>query len=80
MVTGPPGTLTEAHELVAKLRPALSAPPGSWLEFRLRAARIYADVADVDRFHHHEASYWAASERKKADAIRAELKKPGGEQ
>jgi hypothetical protein len=78
-MTKEPRTLTEAHELVAKIRPALDAPAGSWLEFRLQAARIYAEVADIDRFHYHEATSWAAAERKKADAIRGQLKRAGDE-
>ena len=50
-----PTTLTKAHDLVMKVRPAADAPLAKWLQFREFAARVYTEVADIDRHHHHEA-------------------------
>ncbi|WP_374058963.1 AMED_5909 family protein [Saccharomonospora sp. NB11] len=36
----------------------------------LRSARVYAEVAEIDRAHHHEARYWADRERRKAEEIK----------
>jgi hypothetical protein len=72
-MTKTPKTLAEAHDLVLTLRPPVGAPASAWLQFRLHAARIYTEVADIDRHHHHEATYWAAFEREKANAIRQDL-------
>lgn len=72
-----PKTLAEAHDLVSKLRPPLDAPLSAWLQFRQHSARIYTEVADVDRYHHHEATYWAAFEREKATAIRRQMTEAG---
>lgn len=69
----PPKTLAEAHDMLMKIMPKLDAPPRTWLEFRLRAAQVYTAVADVDRFHHHEAMYWAAFEHRKGDTLRRDL-------
>jgi hypothetical protein len=34
------------------------------------SARVYAEVAEVDRGHHHEAlNYWAVRERQSAEEI-----------
>jgi hypothetical protein len=67
----------EAHEFIAKLRPPLDAPLSAWLQFRQHSASIYTEVADLDRFHHHEATYWAAFEREKAVAIRQHMMEAG---
>lgn len=72
-MTKSPRTLAEAHDLLLTIMPAHDAPMGKWLEFRLRAAQLYTSVADIDRFHHHEATYWAAFEQRKADAIRRQM-------
>jgi hypothetical protein len=68
-----PKTLADAHDVVLAQRPPAGAPLTAWLQFRLHATRIYTEVADVDRHHHHEATYWAAFEREKANAIRQQL-------
>jgi hypothetical protein len=66
-----PRTLREAHEVLVRLRPAPEgAPLSEWQAFHAMSARVYAEVAEVDRGHHHEAlNYWAARERQSADEI-----------
>jgi hypothetical protein len=61
-------TLAKAHEVLFSLRPAQEAKPELWREYHLRCARVYAQVADVDRGHHHEAVYWAGREHRRAQA------------
>jgi hypothetical protein len=67
-------TLREAHEVLTKVMPSPDAKPVVWREFYLRSAEVYRRVAEVDRFHHHEALYWANREQEKADQIAAELR------
>lgn len=62
-------TLMQAHEALSTLRPSEDASPGLWLEYHQRSARIYAEVAEVDRGHHHEALYWANREQHKAETL-----------
>lgn len=64
-----PKTLSQTHELVTSFRPAHTAPPAEWKAFREKAARLYTEIADFDRHHHHEAMAWASSEREKAAEI-----------
>lgn len=72
-------TLKEAHEAVQRLRPQHNAPLSEWLVFRETSAALYTHVADVDRFHHHEAQYWAQREQETAEEIAAQIRatKPG---
>lgn len=72
-LTSMPQTLVEAHEALMKIRPPAQAPLSTWRAFRQLAAHVYAEVADTDRFHHHEALYWAAFEREKAETIARQL-------
>jgi hypothetical protein len=67
-------TLKEAHEAVQRLRPKQNAPLSEWLVFRQTSAALYTQVADVDRFHHHEAQYWAQREQDTADEIAAQIR------
>ncbi|GAA0225867.1 AMED_5909 family protein [Saccharothrix mutabilis subsp. mutabilis] len=62
-------TLKDAHEALSRLIPAPNADERVWRTFYLRSARIYAQVAEVDRGHHHEALYWANRERQKGEQI-----------
>jgi hypothetical protein len=62
-------TLWAAHDVLSQLRPKRDAQPRVWLEYYRRSAAVYAEVAEVDRGHHHEALYWAAREREKADEL-----------
>jgi hypothetical protein len=68
--TAPPRTLADAHEYLMAARPAVDASPATWLRYRELGARIYTEVADIDRFHHHEAMAWAWAERAKAEKLR----------
>ncbi|UVS76334.1 AMED_5909 family protein [Actinokineospora sp. UTMC 2448] len=63
-------TLAQAHDAISRLRPSLSASAAEWEAFHRLAARVYAEVSEVDRGHHHEArGYWAIRERRYADYI-----------
>jgi hypothetical protein len=62
-----PKTLAAAHDALGEIRPASNAPLSTWRAFRQLGARVYAEVADIDRFHHHEALYWAGIERDQAE-------------
>lgn len=68
-------TLREAHNKLGALMP----PPGAALkvqrDFHLASAKAYARVAEVDRDHHHEATYWATRERQKAEEITQRMKR-----
>jgi hypothetical protein len=68
-----PKTLWLAHELLMKMRPARDAPTADWLRYYRQSAAVYAEVAELDRGHHHEALYWAERERRKATALQAKL-------
>ncbi len=57
-----------------RLRPREDAPLSVWLEYRQRSAALYAEVADIDRFHHHEARYWAEMEQETAKNVAAQIK------
>lgn len=70
-------TLRDAHDLIRRLRPASDAPVAEWLAFRRRAAQIYTTVADVDRYHHHEALYWVQCEREAAEELAAQIQASG---
>lgn len=63
----------EAHELLIRLRPGHAAARETWLTYYRRSASVYAEVAEVDRGHHHEAMYWANRERAKATSLQAEI-------
>lgn len=65
----PPRTLMQAHAMLSQQQPKKDAPSGEWLAYYRRCAAVYAEIAEVDRGHHHEALYWAARERRKADDI-----------
>jgi hypothetical protein len=67
-------TLKDAHEVVQRLRPKSNAPLSEWLAFRRASVALYTQVADVDRFHHHEALYWAQREQETADTIATQIR------
>ncbi len=68
-----PKTLREAHELLGPNRPADSALLEVRLSFFRESARIYAEVAETDRGHHHEALYWATREREHAEEVERQI-------
>ena len=66
-------TLVEAHDALARIRPDWQAPLAQWLAYYQRSAALYAEVAEVDRGHHHESLYWADQQRQRAQEIKARL-------
>ena len=68
-----PRTLAEAHEAVAAIRPPQTAPLSEWLTYYKRSAAIYAEVAEIDRGHHHEALAIAEREHQLAKQIKTRL-------
>ncbi|MBV8995851.1 MAG: hypothetical protein JO287_19595 [Pseudonocardiales bacterium] len=69
----PPRTLAEAHEALADMRPARDAPLSEWLAYHQRATALYAEVAEIDRGHHHETLFMAEQERQRAKVIKAQI-------
>lgn len=49
------------------------ASRSEWAAFHLANAAMYRAVADLDRWHHHEALYWADYEERQA----AQFSTPG---
>lgn len=66
-------TLAQANELLGGQRPRQNAPLTEWLAFYRYSASVYAEVAEIDRGHHHEALYWAGRERARAGEIVSEI-------
>lgn len=77
-----PRTLAEAHEVLAGIRPSRKAPPSDWLTYYQRSSACYAEVAEIDRGHHHEALFMAERERQLAKEIkdRIALQRPASEE
>ena len=65
----PPRTLTEVHEALVRIRPARQASLTDWLAYYQCSAGWYAEVAEIDRGHHHEALSMAEHERGRAKEI-----------
>ena len=72
-----PQTLAEAHEELARIRPGRQAPLAEWFEYYQRSTALYAEIAEIDRGHHHEALSMAERERNSAKEIAAQIR--GGE-
>ncbi|MGH3824733.1 MAG: AMED_5909 family protein [Pseudonocardiaceae bacterium] len=77
----PPRTLAEAHQVLAGVRPPRKAPLSEWLTYYQRSAAVYAEVAEIDRGHHHEALFMAERERQHAKEIKTQIssQRPNGE-
>ncbi len=75
----PPRTLADAHEAVARIRPRQAAPPTEWLTYYQKSAAVYAEVAEIDRGHHHEALFMAERERQRVKEIKADIASATGE-
>ena len=69
----PPRTLVDAQVALALIRPRRQAPLGEWLAYYQRSAAWYAEIAEVDRGHHHEALYMAEQEGEHAREIAAQI-------
>jgi hypothetical protein len=74
-----PQSLDEAHHALASIRPRLHAPPQEWLAYYRRSAALYADIAEIDRAHHHEALSFAERERDSAQKIKDQVANDHGE-
>lgn len=70
-----PQTLKDAHAVAAASRPLLGANLSVWLKWHQANARMYREVSDVDRGHHHELRYWVGYEERKAEEVAAEIQK-----
>jgi hypothetical protein len=68
-----PQTLVEAHEALTRIRPDRQAPLAEWLAYYQRSAALYAEVAEIDRGHHHESLYWADHQRERAKEIKTRI-------
>jgi hypothetical protein len=68
-----PRTLAETHQAVDVIRPRQAAPLTEWLAYHQRCAAVYAEVAEIDRGHHHEALAMAERERELAKEIKAHI-------
>lgn len=66
-----PRRLAEAHQFMMDCRPVDEAPVEAWISYRELGAKVYAEVADIDRYHYHEAMSWATNERNTAEKLRA---------
>jgi hypothetical protein len=66
-------TLAEAHEVLWRQRPARDADPLVWAEFHRHSARVYAQAAEADPRHRHEALQCAAVEIRKARDVEHRL-------
>ena len=72
---GTPRTLMQAHAALVHIRPSRDAPLEQWCAYYQRSARLYLEIAEIDRGHHHEALYWAEREREKARKVAILIKK-----
>jgi hypothetical protein len=68
-----PRTLVKAHEMLTRIRPGRQAPLAEWLAYYQKSAALYAEIAEIDRGHHHESLYWADHERERAKEIKAQI-------
>lgn len=67
-------TLKDAHDVAQRWQPKWDAPSSEWLAFRRKSVALYTHVADVDRYHHHEAMYWVQREQKLADELATQIR------
>jgi len=77
-----PQTLADAQHVVASNRPRQKAPLSEWLAYHQHAAAYYAEVAEIDRGHHHEALAMAEEQRQLVMKIKTQipLQRPVGEE
>jgi hypothetical protein len=68
-----PRTLMQAHEVLVRVRPKGDVSLEQWRVYSERSAALYAEIAEIDRGHHHEALYWAERERKSAEEVAARI-------
>jgi len=71
---GPPKTLMQAHVELVRIRPGRDASLAAWLAYHQKSAALYAELAEIDRGHHHECLYWAEWERASAEELAAQIR------
>lgn len=71
---GPPRILMQAHEELVRIRPGRDASLAAWLAYYQKSAALYAELAEIDRGHHHECLYWAERERESAEEVAAQIR------
>jgi hypothetical protein len=74
-----PATLTEAHDVLWRQRPAKDADPQEWVAFHRHSAQVYTQTSKVDVRHQHEAMQCAGLEIRKAHDIEHQLNLDGGD-
>lgn len=67
-------TLREVHDELVSLMPGANSELKAQRDYHLASAKAYARIAEVDRGHHHEATYWANREREKAETITKQMR------
>ncbi len=69
----------QAREVLERGQPRLKAPLGEWLAYYQRSAALYAEIAEIDRGHHHEALHMAEQARDSVKEIEAQIpqQRPG---
>ena len=70
---GSPRTLREVHEVLERSEPRWKAPLGEWLAYYQRAAALYAEIAEIDRGHHHEALHMAEQAQDSVKEIETQI-------
>ncbi|MGH9194369.1 MAG: AMED_5909 family protein [Acidimicrobiia bacterium] len=50
-----------------------SPPPRQLSTLHERSVRLYREIAEIDRGHHHEALYWADREQEKVNEITEQI-------
>ena len=76
---GSPRTLWQAREALERIEPRLKAPLEEWLAYYQQAAALYAEIAEIDRGHHHEALHMVEQAQNSVKEIEAQIppQRPG---
>jgi hypothetical protein len=64
----------QAHVELVHIRPGRDASLAAWLGYHQKSAALYAELAEIDRDHHHECLYWAERERASAEELAAHIR------
>ena len=71
-----PTRLDGAQDALVPLQPEADAAPEAWLAYHRYAASVFAEIAEVDRAHHHESLACFGMERQKAAELAKRLGVP----
>jgi len=69
-----PQTLTEAGEVLWRMRPDEQEPLVEWATYYQRSVVIYDRIAETDQDHHHEALYLAGQARQRVEEIQTRIR------